>query len=87
MTPSGIEPATFRFVAQHLGHCALAPIPSPSGFGTRNPSRRAAADLRLRLRGYWDRQLYIIIRINNSEAINNNYERLQFPIFLPKVPI
>jgi len=22
MTPSGIEPATFRFVAQHLKHCA-----------------------------------------------------------------
>ena len=24
MTPSGIEPATFRFVAQHLNHCAIA---------------------------------------------------------------
>ena len=24
MTPSGIEPATFRFVAQHLDHCATA---------------------------------------------------------------
>ena len=24
MTPSGIEPATFRFVAQHLYHCATA---------------------------------------------------------------
>ena len=24
MTPSGIEPATFRFVAQHLNHCASA---------------------------------------------------------------
>ena len=22
MTPSGIEPATFRFVTQHLNHCA-----------------------------------------------------------------
>ena len=22
MTPSGIEPVTFRFVAQHLNHCA-----------------------------------------------------------------
>jgi len=26
-TPSGIEPATFRFVAQHLNHCATA-VPS-----------------------------------------------------------
>ena len=24
MTASGIEPATFRFVAQHLNHCATA---------------------------------------------------------------
>jgi len=24
MTPAGIEPATFRFVAQHLNHCAAA---------------------------------------------------------------
>ena len=24
VTPSGIEPATFRFVAQHLNHCAIA---------------------------------------------------------------
>jgi len=24
MTPSGIEPATFRFVEQHLNHCATA---------------------------------------------------------------
>jgi hypothetical protein len=27
MTPSGIEPATFRFVAQYLNHCATAPPP------------------------------------------------------------
>ena len=27
MTPSGIESATFRFVAQHLNHCATA-VPS-----------------------------------------------------------
>ena len=24
MTPSGIEPAAFRFVTQHLNHCATA---------------------------------------------------------------
>ena len=24
MTPAGIEPATFQFVAQHLNHCAMA---------------------------------------------------------------
>jgi len=30
MTPYGIEPATFRFVAQHLNHCATA-VPHASG--------------------------------------------------------
>ena len=30
LTPAGIEPATFRFVAQHLNHCATAvPVPFP----------------------------------------------------------
>jgi hypothetical protein len=24
LTPAGIEPGTFRFVAQHLNHCATA---------------------------------------------------------------
>ena len=28
MTPPGIEPATFRFVVQHLNHCATA-VPQP----------------------------------------------------------
>jgi len=26
MTPAGIEPATFRFVAQHINHCATAAV-------------------------------------------------------------
>ena len=33
MTPAGIEPATFRFVVQHLNHCAIAvPTLSPCYF-------------------------------------------------------
>ena len=35
MTPSGIEPATFRFVAQHLNHCATA-VPANFRYYTRN---------------------------------------------------
>ena len=30
MTPDGIEPATFRLVAQHLNHCATA-VSGPEG--------------------------------------------------------
>ena len=33
MTLAGIEPATFRFVAQHLNHCAT-PVPDGSVIGT-----------------------------------------------------
>jgi len=32
LTPAGIEPATFRFVAQHLNHCATA---VPEGEGSK----------------------------------------------------
>ena len=32
MTPAGIEPSTFRFVAQHLNHCATAYLGVPTLF-------------------------------------------------------
>jgi hypothetical protein len=44
MTPSGIEPATFRFVAQHLNHCATA-IPS-----TFTYSDKQVADIKVGVR-------------------------------------
>jgi len=34
LTPAGIEPATFRIVAQHLNHCATA-VPNRSGYLTQ----------------------------------------------------
>jgi hypothetical protein len=36
VTPSGIEPATFRFVAQYLNHCATA-VPIASGIAEKVP--------------------------------------------------
>jgi len=45
LTPAGIEPATFRFVAQHLNHCAtavpanLAVSPLKPGFISRKVRR------------------------------------------------
>ena len=35
MTPPGIEPATFRFVAQHLNNSATA-VPTQAGTWVRN---------------------------------------------------
>ena len=34
LTPAGIEPAVFRFVAQHLNHCATA-VPISGGRGSQ----------------------------------------------------
>ena len=38
MTPSGIEPATFRFIAQHLNHCATT-VPDSLTFKRRIKSQ------------------------------------------------
>ena len=46
MTPSEIEPATFRFVAQHLNHCDTA-VPNKNEYqeyflgGKKRPVRKA----------------------------------------------
>jgi len=42
LTPAGIEPATFRFVAQHLNHCANA-VPSLQGRTEISNLKREAA--------------------------------------------
>ena len=46
---------TDRLVSTHNTHNRQASMPPHSGIPTHNLSRRAAADLRLRLRGGWDR--------------------------------
>jgi len=42
MTPSGIEPVTFRFVAQHLNHCYIT---VPCFYTTRKESDAASVTI------------------------------------------
>ena len=43
LTPAGIEPVTFRFVAQHLNHCATAvPILQCTQINLINTATRSA---------------------------------------------
>jgi hypothetical protein len=51
MTPAGIEPATFRFVAQHLKHCATA-VPTVQGSETNPeaPNKKEKQEIHKRLK-------------------------------------
>ena len=44
-------------------------IHAPGGIRTRDLSKRVAADLRLRPRGYWYRQMFITVRISWKYSI------------------
>ena len=43
MIPTGIEPATFRFAAQHLNHCATA-VPKNTGADSNTTMKRMACN-------------------------------------------
>jgi len=46
LRPAGIEPATFRFVAQHLNHCATA-VPVVLRESTRAQEHKSHAPIQL----------------------------------------
>ena len=60
---------------QHSQHTN---IHAPGGIRTHNPSRRTAADLRLRPRGHWDRQNSF--KINFSVVSLFNISKRQQPV-------
>jgi len=45
LTQAGIEPATYRFVAQHLNHCATAAPPLPKYVSENNYVKTAGERL------------------------------------------
>ena len=70
-----------RPLPDNTQHSQQTDTHAPGGIRTHNLSRRAAADLRLRQRGYWDRHISIIkgIKINiqyNSSKITVKCERV-----------
>ena len=61
-----IRTCFFVLIVLHLAYSSLLTtqntnIHAPGGIRTRNPSRRAAADPRLRPLGHWDRLRYVIL--------------------------
>ena len=56
-------------------HAQRTNIHAPGGIRTHNLSRRAAADLRLRPRGHWDRQ-YQYIQYTKKYFLHNAYNKL-----------
>jgi hypothetical protein len=75
MTPSGIEPATFRFVAQNLNHCATA-VPKGVMYGyiyTRHLPTKSTAEnqcSRISRIGFWH---FVIIHFNTTASTYYNF--------------
>jgi hypothetical protein len=54
-TPLDEWPVRRRHLPDNTQHSQETDIHAPGGIRTHNPNKRAAADPRLRRRGYWDR--------------------------------
>ena len=72
MTPSGIKPATFRFVAQHLNHCATA-VPT-SNRGTNVKISLKIKHLKNLPNLYIINSIYKISLIHYNSITNGRYE-------------
>ena len=83
MTPAGIEPATFRFVAQHLNHCVTA-VPQTTGETNKKSKVTSAFRLkRTRLEVTW--LLYVppdCYRILRSTILRKSFIFSCFPYYI-----
>ena len=69
-----------RPLPDNTQHSQQTNIQALGGIRTHNPSKRAAADPRLRPRGYWDR-LFTLRRINNKK---NYFESEEKSVYLQR---
>jgi len=58
-----------RPLPDNTQHSQQTNIHAPGGIGTQNLNRQAAADLRLRPRGHWDRQNYGVDEGENIKGV------------------
>ena len=58
------------YLTTHNNHNRQTFMP-PGGIRTRDLSRLGAAELRIRPRGYWDRQIMNIMYYNISDCVND----------------
>ena len=83
ITPAGIEPATFRFVAQHLNHCVTA-VPQTTGETNKKSKVTSAFRLkRTRLEVTW--LLYVppdCYRILRSTILRKSFIFSCFPYYI-----
>ena len=65
-------------------HSQQTNIDAPGGIRTHDLSWRAAADLRLRPRGHWDRHMYTYIRPENSCLVRSISQQLSMQCHMTK---
>jgi len=81
LTPAGIEPATFRFVAQHPNHCATA-VPEARAAGENNldkqteipegvtvPHHDSGATEMLQRKLQWNNKFIAVCVLNNTRLM------------------
>jgi hypothetical protein len=66
------QPVAETCTWQQTQHSQQTDIHAPVGIGTHNPSKRAAADPRIRPRGHWDWHFKFLYR-KNSESLSYNW--------------
>jgi len=84
MTPTGIEPATFRFVAKHLNHCATAVlIEGVLFYSSENSDNRTEIKTRI-MAG--NRSYYSVLPLLRTKAVSRTTKiRLYKTIIRPVV--
>jgi len=75
MTPAGIEPATFRFVAQHLNHCTSVVPHYITMHGAKKKTNKQTMVMNLWVPDEWN---FWSGRTTNSFSIMNLFHEIRY---------